>query len=552
VTDATDVEVAVLGGGVGGLSVAQELGERGVDVRVFEARERFGGKARSVPGPERGGTPLPAEHGFRFFPGFYTHVTDTMARIPDGEGTVADNLVATTEMLVGLTDGDLRTMDVETPRSLDGWRRSLRSLFGNANVPSDEAVYFVNRLLYVLTACDRRREEQLDDVTWWEFVDAESMSPEYRKFLGYGLTQALVAMRPQVSSARTIGQIYLQMIRGLLDPSLDADRLLDGPTNDVWIDPWVDYLRELGVDLQTGRRVTAVEADGRRVTGVRVDGERVTADQYVLALPVGATADLLTPELRRAAPSLSGVEELDTAWMNGLQFYLDEDVPTAHGHGVYYDSPWALTSVSQRQFWEEYDFDAHDDVEGVLSVIVSEWDEPGVVYGKLARECTREELVEEVWTQLKAHLNRDGREVLRDDHRVDVHVDAALEFDDGVTNDDPLLINTVGSLRHRPPAATDAPNLTVAADYVRTNTDLASMESANEAARRATNAVLDRTGVDAPRAAVHDLREPAPFAPLKRQDELRYRLGLPHPGEATPTAWRAYRTVAGALSGRTR
>jgi uncharacterized protein with NAD-binding domain and iron-sulfur cluster len=31
------------------------------------------------------------EHGFRFFPGFYRHVVDTMQRIPFGKGNVADN-----------------------------------------------------------------------------------------------------------------------------------------------------------------------------------------------------------------------------------------------------------------------------------------------------------------------------------------------------------------------------------------------------------------------------------------------------------------------------
>ena len=77
--------VAVLGGGVAGLSAAHELVERGFDVRVYEARELFGGKARSfgVPGSgSRGRADLPAEHGFRFFPGFYRHLPDTMRRIP--------------------------------------------------------------------------------------------------------------------------------------------------------------------------------------------------------------------------------------------------------------------------------------------------------------------------------------------------------------------------------------------------------------------------------------------------------------------------------------
>jgi hypothetical protein len=56
------------------------------------------------------------------------------------------------------------------------------------------------------------------------------------------------------------------------------------------------------------------------------------------------------------------------------------------------------------------------------------------------------------------------------------------------------------------------------------------MESANEAARRAVNAIIDRSGVGAPRCRVWTLDEPAVFEPLKRQDRIAFRMGVPHPG----------------------
>lgn len=68
-----------------GLVVAHELIERGFSVDVFDAGSVLGGKARSfgVPGSASGGRgELPAEHGFRFFPGFYRNVPDSMQRIP--------------------------------------------------------------------------------------------------------------------------------------------------------------------------------------------------------------------------------------------------------------------------------------------------------------------------------------------------------------------------------------------------------------------------------------------------------------------------------------
>ena len=102
------MKVAVLGGGVAGLTAAHELAERGFEVVVLEARDIPGGKARSLPVPGSGTdgrADLPAEHGFRFFPGFYQHLPDTMRRIPDGDGTVLDNLVGATRILLAQAGG---------------------------------------------------------------------------------------------------------------------------------------------------------------------------------------------------------------------------------------------------------------------------------------------------------------------------------------------------------------------------------------------------------------------------------------------------------------
>src|SRR5918997_6709906 len=97
--------VIVLGGGVAGLSAAHELIERGFEVVVLETRSEPGGKARSFPFPgsgSEGRPPLPGEHGFRFFPGFYRHLPDTMRRIPYGPdgGNVFKNLVTATEVQI--------------------------------------------------------------------------------------------------------------------------------------------------------------------------------------------------------------------------------------------------------------------------------------------------------------------------------------------------------------------------------------------------------------------------------------------------------------------
>ncbi len=538
--------VIVLGGGVAGLSAAHELSERGFRVTVFETRNAAGGKARSfpVPGSERGGgLPLPAEHGFRFFPGFYRHLPHTMRRIPYGDRgrTVADNLVTASEVQIASKEGEELLAPVHLPRSLTDLQKAFRFLFDYADrvrIAPQDAAYFVDRLLLLLTSCEERRFVEYENVSWWEFSGAESRSPNYARYLADGLTRTLVAARAREMSARTGGYILLQLLFDMANPAGQVDRVLNGPTSDVWIDPWLDHLRERGVEFHPGHQVQAIHCRGRRVTGVSLVADerpsRHEADWYVGALPVEVMAPLLNDGLVLADPRLQGLHRLRTRWMNGIVYYLDRREPKAvHGHTIYIDSPWALTSISQPQFWQQqFQPERLGDgrSRGILSVDVSDWEAMGSGIRKQAMFCSREEIAREVWHQLTESLHDDATRELEKVEVLSSFLDPSIVHPNPTeaTNLEPLLINTAGSWSDRPDASTDRiDNFFLASDYVRTHTDLATMEGANEAARRAVNAIIERSGSSAEPCPVWKLREPPLFAPFRAVDKLLFKLGRP-------------------------
>ncbi|WP_329335980.1 FAD-dependent oxidoreductase [Streptomyces sp. NBC_00663] len=558
---ASGKRVAVLGGGVSGLSAAHELAERGYAVTVHEYYDVLGGKARSmpVPGTATGGrADLPAEHGFRFFPGFYRNLPDTMRRIPfaGNAGGVRDNLRNATEELFARADGrsDLhfplrRATTPPAPGDLTpSWIRDqiLSVLDLATRLPAHEAAYFADRVLVHLTSCDARREDQWEKTSWWNFIRAEEMSAEYQTVLGIGQTRNLVATRAEVASTRTVGRVIIEALilwgllgRGMDGADSDVDRVLNAPTSEAWIDPWERHLRSLGVEFMLGTQVREVLYDGVRVTGVRVsardggDERTVTADHYVSALPVEHARVTWGSALRAADPQLARCDALRTDWMTGVMFYLRTPTPVVHGHINCLDSPWSVTAVGQAQFWAGRDF-ARDYGDGrahdCLSAIISEWDKPGILYGKTAKECTKDEIVAELWAQLKDGLNDSAETTLVDDDRLGWFMDPAVT---GVGGPDPqnreqLLIHPTGTLYNRPSARTEVPNFFLAGDYVRTDVDLATMEGANESARLAVNALLDADNSDAERCEVLELFRPPEMEPLKRIDEVRYRLGLPN------------------------
>jgi uncharacterized protein with NAD-binding domain and iron-sulfur cluster len=565
-TSSSTARVAVLGGGVAGLTAAHELAERGFGVTVVEPKA-LGGKARSipVPGTAAGGrADLPGEHGFRFFPGFYKNVPDTMRRIPvSGNPNGAfDNLVSASQELL-IFNGN---QQFYTPPTLNTMFQDYNGLDQNgvtqavttlvtmmgigAGVPINEIEYFIRKLLVFMTSCDARRVGEWEYIGWYDYVNAAKFSPEYQRVFGTGLTKDLVAAKGTKASTRVIGlmaEAFVYAFVGQYAPGVssqsgygDADRLLDSPTNEAWIDPWVAHLASLGVQFHLGYRAESLQLQaGKAVSAglVGSGGDRATfdADWFICAMPVEQMVKLLDQQLLAADPSLAKLKNLETDWMNGIQYFLNRPPSLkVKGHVAFLETPWALTAIDQGLFWKRDIPSRYGDgrVSDIYSVDISDFFTPGVLYGKPAAQCTPQQIANEAWEQMKQELNSNGHTALSDDMIVTWFLDPGISYPGGpgqpAANSEPLLINTTGSLDDQPNSHTAIPNLFLAADYVRNNISLATMEGANEAAREAVNALLAQSGSTAAPATLGKLWQPPGLALEFQIDEQRYKTGQPN------------------------
>ncbi len=560
--------VAIFGGGVGGLTVAHELAERGFAVTVFE-RRAWGGKARShgVPNSARAGrAPLPAEHSPHFFPGIYQNIPDTFRRIPFGSNPngVFDNLVAAPE--VGFARTGERShfvMDAgeHEPAPTSPAPGPILALL--THLPPHEAAYFVDRMLVFMSSCEARRSGQWEVTSWWDFSGAERFSDDYQKLAVDFFTRVLAAQPLRETSARAIATFIEQIIYqcfGFFGTG-PANRIFDRPKNEAFIDPWVAHLESLGVDLRLDHSLTGFDVRGSRIAGADLTGPNgaytVTADHYVCALPVECARRFWTPAILAADPSLEMMNELSVRWAAGIQYYLRRPTPLARGHVIYVDSPWALLSISEAQFWPESDL-ARDYGDGsaaeCLSVAISDLDIPGAVFGRAARDMSPDEIARDVWVQMQQHFDRAGEPRLADGDVVSWHLDPGLVVGPSgtlVEDLDPLFSHTVGSWSQRPTAATAIPNLFLAADYVRGAFPLTTTEAANEAGRRAANAILEASSSSARSCRIFDPYRSPVAEPFQQIDEVFYRQGLPHaadvPGDPTGRLAEMKRTLSRTL-----
>lgn len=593
-------KVIIIGGGVAGMSAAHELIERNFQVEVYEKQARYvGGKARSIDVPDTakpGNKDLPGEHGFRFFPGFYKHITDTMKRIPFGKNPkgVFDNLVATQRVVMGREGKNELVTLVNFPKSKKDIEVIVKAFKdSHTGLTKEDMHIMMAKIWQLMTSSKERRLNDYERMGWWEFTEADYHSEAYSEFFVGGLTRTLVAAKPRRVSTRTGGDILLQLIYQMSNPFKRTDRVLNAPTNEAWLFPWYKYLTKDAknpANYHHGVEAKYVHCDitndGKfNITGVDIIDENgkkstVTGDYYIMAVPVEVMSKLLKPadsktenSIVKADPTLGSIRELanDVAWMTGIQFFLNVDVPITKGHVMIIDSPWAVTIISQPQFWKNHKMSEYGqgDVKGVISVDVSDWDSIGF-NGKTAKECTKLEFAQEIWCQIILGLEVDNKPIFNNEMLVDCFLDRDIrdkndkdpfakdnvidvsklhtcpkdmlkklppKYKSGpdkpedpskykTINEEPLLVNRINTWNLRPEAWCAIPNLFFAADYVRTHTDLATMEGANESARRAVNRIIEVSNSKAKKCEVWDMHEPLLLAPFRWYDRKRYRKGM--------------------------
>jgi uncharacterized protein with NAD-binding domain and iron-sulfur cluster len=511
-------------------------------VTVYE-RRAWGGKARStwVPNSATGGRkPLPGEHGFRFEFGFYYNLPDTLRRIPFGSNRngVFDNLVDAADFVLA-RDGSVPDLTVpfepNKPATLGPSQivETLMALLGQQDLPADGTAYLVNRLVVFLSSCDRRRREQWENTPWTKFIGVDRFAPGYGKIAGQLPRYAQASNAPRTSTD-WVGQALegaLYCLTGETDGQFL--RLMNGPTNERWIEPWLGHLKRLGVQLRLGEAVERLDVHHGNITAAHTRSQcgvrTVHADWYICALPVERARRLMDNRILAADPTLAHMRELQTGWMNGIKFFLRDNQPIADGVMVYIDGPWAVTSVNQAQYWQADfaqtygDGRAHDS----LSAIVANWGAPGVIYGKPARECTPNQVVREVWEQIKRAVNKPGQPPkLTDDLVLSWNIDPGMTLHHGhLVSADPLTVPTVSQRLLRPDSRTAIPNLILAGDYLRLDAIVGTMEAASEGGRLAANTVLAKAGSHEMPTTVFPHFRPHEWEPLKQVDEERYRRG---------------------------
>jgi hypothetical protein len=515
--------VAILGGGIAGLTAAHELINRGFSVDVYERNPIAGGMARTK---NAGSLSMPVEMGWRGYGAAYTNLFEIMQQIPAGDGrTVRDNL---------------RRLHCVNPTN-DDTNDTINAILSltSHTLTTRERWLVLDAVFHSLTACNERLE-QLDDVSWSQRVyhRLNGISDKAYKYVVHSLGPYLgyTSEKCNVSGVTAFAERQFTVA-----PNFEFYQA-NAPTSEAWFDHWVPDLERRGVRFHFNTRIVDIVPDGSRIGSVIVSNgngpQSIASDHYICALSIEAIAKLVESNPRLDSLSdLIPLAQRGRQTMLSVQYFLDQRVDLEYPfttHGVYLpDSPWAIMIQTQAGAWEgNVDLPARSDgrVRDVWSVGICVTDKPGIRIQKAFVDCTPAEVEEEAWAQvlacegLIAASRAEGGGTLRDVKVAGFYMWDSFTVQDGKMQTwEPRWTNNVGTLRLRPPNETAFDNLVLAGAYTRTDMEIYCMEGACESGRRAAATIA--RGVE---VRPHIRSRPLLFGPLRALDRVLLRMGLPH------------------------
>lgn len=478
-------EIAIFGAGVGGLSVAHKLAMSNTryKITIYEMKNIAGGLARS-----EGPACDTREISWRVFFGFYQYLPYIMRQIPIRDGlSVYDHLVPYHN----------RTL----PES-----RSLRDLLG------------IGVQIVSITTASNDRLDRWDNLSWNQSVGMQTQL-DVAQWLG------LDRYRASYLSVAKIG--IEQFVLG----SQHKDKVLDGPTNIVWFQPWVRFLQSLGVTFHFNSIVKSIVDDGGKgaqTTKVMLEnGTQVIADTYVIALPVEALARV-APAMFPTSPTLSkSSQQIQLAFQlylkDHLSFGNDRTTDNPILSVLLSQSPWGLIIEAKDISWSA---DC-----APWSVTVCQADTPGIVTGKSLITSSREDAFKEVLAQILLDQGFIALLERENPHYSGIHVERWNTMDDtyffseyGMSTTEPKFSNNANTKVLRPSYRV-APNVYLSTAYTRQTIDIFSMEAA---AMSANYVASDITHGLVP-FPTHPKRPlPVLMAPVRAVDSMLFKMGGPH------------------------
>lgn len=330
----TSRKVAVIGGGLAGVSSAICLADRGFEVKIFEKENYLGGKIGSWPVKFEDNYSTNVEHGFHAFFRQYYNLRNLLNKIDALKYLIPiDDYLIMTRALGNYSFKEIKTVPIENILSM---RKA--GIYSFSDIVKNPKF---NRLTTLLNYDKEKTFERFDHISFKKFADDVNL-PQQIRLMFTTFSRAFFAEPHLISMAELIKSFHFYFLSN--DLGLIYDVLNDDFEKTLW-NPARNFLNKYKVTISLNSQINLFKKDG---DSFLLNEEKF--DYVIIASDVKGTRQIIKSSeyLKNEHPSFFNqmINLKQSQRYSVLRIWVDKDVREEIPFFIFTDALKILDSVT--------------------------------------------------------------------------------------------------------------------------------------------------------------------------------------------------------------
>eukprot|EP00633_Aureoumbra_lagunensis_P010211 CAMPEP_0197323594 /NCGR_PEP_ID=MMETSP0891-20130614/70619_1 /TAXON_ID=44058 ORGANISM="Aureoumbra lagunensis, Strain CCMP1510" /NCGR_SAMPLE_ID=MMETSP0891 /ASSEMBLY_ACC=CAM_ASM_000534 /LENGTH=549 /DNA_ID=CAMNT_0042816277 /DNA_START=534 /DNA_END=2183 /DNA_ORIENTATION=- len=343
-------KIAIIGGGLSGLSCAKYLSDAGHEPTIYEARDVLGGKVSAW--QDEDGDWI--ETGLHIFFGAYPNMLNLLAEL-----NLRNRLQwKAHRMSFAMREKPGEFTSFEFPQNVPAPFNMAYAILTNDEMLSlVDKIRMIPGLLPMLLQGQQFIDAQ-DEVSVLQFMQKYGMPDRVNKEIFIAMAKALDFLDPEDMSMTVI---LTAMNRFINEADGSQTAFLDGNQSDRLCAPIKEYIKNCGGNVYTSKPLREIIIDGdddmHQIKCLRLaNNEIIQADEYISAMPVDCLKRFI-PRQWSTMPFFRQLDELEGVPVINLQIWLNKRLSTSLDGLAFSRSPLLSVYADLAKSVREYSSD---------------------------------------------------------------------------------------------------------------------------------------------------------------------------------------------------
>ncbi len=519
-------KIIIFGGGISGLTIAHELLNKGFNVILFEKDDSLGGMARS----RREFNNIPSEHSWRGYAPFYKNTFEIMRRIPVNNNTVYDNLSIPLDFYLMRDRVSTYKPKLNIFDKIIVWYYGLKYLISNDR----RYDYYKTKLVPLIK--NKLSEDGYDFLI--EFIVGPGLGME-KKDVSYGHFFKIPIL--QTLNQEKYTHVHKHGTKTYEHHAKEGWHVLNGPTSEVWFDPWREYLINKGLKIYLNTKLVRFNFKNNKIISCVInDGisdRIVKGDEYILAInPFEAQKIFERSQMDILWKQYKSLNESIISNQISFRLGLNKKIifPSKSIAFVMSNSEFNITWYPQEKYWNnKIKLDDSNLIKSLWSGTIIEAYGKSKLYNKNAINLNKKELINDIIYQIlrsksfqKLIYDNNGFFLYKNDI---IYTEVWYEWsynNDKLEQYNKKWVNNIYNEKYRSDQNTNFENLYIGGAHTKTTINIWSMEGAVESGKRISKIITQKYGKGD--INLYEYLDPIYFSSFKLIDDILYKLNLPN------------------------